>query len=98
MATSSPIQLPTHIGNFSKIPAGLVSGACGKRKTVLKPATRSSSTAKSRLVIIRNRFLRRACTLSALGVHVEQFSEEQHGPDSKGKRQIAGNHMIRPTG
>src|ERR1700730_10000630 len=98
MATSSPSQLPTHIGSFSEIPAGFVFGVCGNRKTVLSPATRSNSTPKSRLVIIRNRFLRRACALSALSVHVEQFSEDQHGPDGKGKRQITGNHMIRATG
>src|SRR5438552_14594378 len=98
MAASSPIQLPTHIGSFSEIPAGLVLGACGNKKTVLSPATRISSTPNSRLVIIRNRFLRRARTLSALGVHVEQFPEEQHGPDGKGKRQITGNHMIRAAG
>src|SRR5260370_42668492 len=95
MAASSPIQLPTHIGNFSEIPAGLVFGACGNKKTVLSPATRSSSTAKSRLLIIRNRFFSRAGTLYAVRVDVEQFSEKQHRADGKGKRQITGNHMIR---
>src|SRR5437016_1578877 len=98
MAASSPIQLPTQIGNFSEMPAGLVFGACGNKKTVLSPATRSNSTPNNRLVIIRNRFLRRARTLSVLGIDVEQFPEEQHGADGKGKRQIAGNHMIRATG
>src|SRR6266446_1865788 len=101
MAASSPIQLPTHIGNFSEIPAGLVFGACGNKKTVPSPAARSNSTAKSRLVIIRNRFLRLDRTLFSLGpvgIDVEQFSEEQHGPDCKGERQITGNHMIRATG
>src|SRR5437660_6298955 len=95
MATSSPIQLPTHIGSFSEIPADLVCGARGNKKTVLSSATRSSSTAKRRLAIIRNRFLRRARTLSVLGIDVEQFPEEYHGRDREGKRQIARNHMIR---
>src|SRR5437588_10075452 len=95
MAASSPIQFPTQIGSFSEIPAGLVFGACGNKKTVLSPATRSSSTPNSRLVIIRNRFLRCVRTLYALRVDVEQFSEKEHGGDGKGKRQITGNHMTR---
>src|SRR6266849_2620910 len=98
MAASSPIQLPTHIGSFNEIPAGLVFGACGKRKTVPSPATRSNSTAKSRLLIMQTRLLRRDRTLSALWIDVEQFPEEQHGPDGKGERQITGNHMIRAAG
>src|SRR2546422_8784412 len=83
------------MGNLSEIPAGLLVGFFGSRKTALNPRTRSSSTPNSRLVIIRNQFLRGGRTLYLFRANVQQFPKKQHRRDRKWEGEITRDHVVR---
>src|SRR4029077_6123937 len=64
---------------------------------VLKPASKTTSIVRSRLVIIRDRILARGHLFQLRRPNIQQLPKERHGGDRKREREITGKHVIRST-
>src|SRR5438046_9974468 len=62
---------------------------------VLKPASKTTSIVRSRLVIIRDRILARGRLFQLQRPNIQQPPKEHHGGDREWKREIARKDVVR---